>query len=154
MEIDLQHSDISHPDAVLCLDGYFSEIDRRFTTGFDRSRGGAAGDAAYAPPTGDFLVARMDGKAVGCGGVAFRDGGFAEIKRMWVSEGTRGHGVGYQILVGLEQVARNAGFKRVRLDSNRALTEAHALYARCGYIEIERYNDNPYADLWFEKALP
>jgi len=154
VEIDLQHCDVSHPDAVVCLDGYFREIDSRFTTGFDRSRGGAAGDAAYAPPTGAFLVARMDGKAVGCGGVAFRDGGYAEIKRMWVSRDARGLGVGYQILLGLELVAQNAGFTRARLDSNRALTEAHALYARCGYIEIERYNDNPYADLWFEKALP
>lgn len=153
MEIDLQRVDVSHPDAIFCLDGYFSEIDRRFATGFDRSRGGAAGDAAYASPTGDFLVARLQGKAVGCGGIAFRDGGFAEIKRMWVSQDARGHGVGYQILLRLEQVARDAGNTRVRLDSNSSLTEARALYARCGYAEIARYNDNPYADLWFERTL-
>lgn len=73
---------------------------------------------------------------------------------MWVSRDARGHGVGYQILLGLEQVAQNAGFSRIRLDSNRTLTEAHALYLRCGYGDIKRYNDNPYADLWFEKTLP
>ena len=39
------------------------------------------------------------------------------------------------------------------LDTNRTLTEAVALYARAGYTEIERYNDNPYAEAWFEKAL-
>lgn len=73
---------------------------------------------------------------------------------MWVASDARGHGVGYQILLCLEKVAQNAGFTRVRLDSNRSLTEAHGLYARCGYVEVDRYNDNPYADLWFEKTLP
>jgi hypothetical protein len=42
----------------------------------------------------------------------------------------------------------------VRLDTNGALTEAIALYARSGYAEIERYNDNPYAQRFFEKPLP
>jgi hypothetical protein len=33
------------------------------------------------------------------------------------------------------------------------LVEAIAMYRRAGYREIPRYNDNPYARLWFEKAL-
>ena len=43
--------------------------------------------------------------------------------------------------------------KTLRLDTNRALTEAHALYRSEGYREIARFNDNPYADHWFEKRL-
>ncbi|MFT4165896.1 MAG: hypothetical protein QM650_11700 [Microlunatus sp.] len=35
----------------------------------------------------------------------------------------------------------------------RSLTEAIALYDRSGYRRIPRYNDNPYAQLWFEKIL-
>ena len=44
-------------------------------------------------------------------------------------------------------------WRRLKLDTNRALNEAHALYRKLGYVEIARYNDNPYADHWFEKRL-
>ena len=40
---------------------------------------------------------------------------------------------------------------RVVLDTNRSLAEAQALYRKAGYRDTERYNDNPYADFWFEK---
>lgn len=143
---------LSHPDAAWCLDRYFSEIDSRFPTGFDRKTGGAPDDGIYAPPTGAFLLARAANQPVGCGAVAFRDG-FAEIKRMWVCETVRGQGLGYRLLLALEAAAGQGGFTTVRLDSNDALSEAHALYRRSGYVEIERYNDNPYAQVWFEKNL-
>lgn len=151
-EIELRRESVSHPDSVWCLSGYFEEIDRRFATGFVPARGGAGDDAGYTPPTGDFVIARMSGAPVGCGAIAFRDG-FAEIKRMWVSGEVRGAGVGFDILCALEGIARDAGFTCVRLDSNRSLTEAHRLYRRSGYGEIDRYNDNPYAEIWFEKTL-
>ena len=41
----------------------------------------------------------------------------------------------------------------MRLDTNETLTEAIALYRTSGYREIPRYNDNPHAHHWFEKAL-
>jgi hypothetical protein len=53
----------------------------------------------------------------------------------------------------LEAAARGKGLKTLRLDTNRALIEAHALYRSEGYQEIARFNDNPYADHWFEKQL-
>ena len=45
------------------------------------------------------------------------------------------------------------GLTTLRLDTNRALKEAHALYRKEGYREVDRFNDNPYADHWFEKRL-
>ncbi len=57
------------------------------------------------------------------------------------------------MLASLEAGARDAGLKAVRLDTNRALTEAHALYRKLGYVEIERFSDNPYAHHWFAKQL-
>jgi hypothetical protein len=45
------------------------------------------------------------------------------------------------------------GLKTLRLDTNRALKEAHALYRKEGFREIARFNDNPYAHHWFEKRL-
>ena len=53
----------------------------------------------------------------------------------------------------LETGARDMGLRTLRLDTNRALTEAHALYRKEGFREIARFNDNPYADHWFEKRI-
>jgi hypothetical protein len=53
----------------------------------------------------------------------------------------------------LESLAAADGNTVVRLDTNPTLTDAIAMYLRAGYVEIERYNDNPYAGHWFEKVL-
>ena len=53
----------------------------------------------------------------------------------------------------LEAAARDMGLRTLRLDTNRALTEAHALYRKEGFREVARFNDNPYAHHWFEKRL-
>jgi len=76
-----------------------------------------------------------------------------EIKRVWTAPSARGIGVARQVLSTLETAARQMGLRTLRLDTNRALTEAHALYRKEGFREIARFNDNPYADHWFEKRL-
>ena len=100
-----------------------------------------------------YLVARLGGEPVACGGVQRLPDGAAEVKRMWVHDDWRGAGLGARMLRRLEDDAREAGYDVVRLDTNSALTEAIALYERAGYHHIERYNDNPYARAWFEKGL-
>ncbi len=135
------------PDAQACLAAYFRELDERFEAGFDPGRGGPA-----ARPE-RMLVTRCDGHAVGCGALQRLDDWTAEIKRMWVAPEMRGRGLARRLLGALEDEARALGFARVRLDTNRALGEAQALYRRAGYRDIPRYNDNPYADFWFEKEL-
>jgi len=60
-------------------------------------------------------------------------------------------GIAQRLLDAIEEHAARTGLKTLRLDTNRTLKEAHALYVRNGYREIPRYNDNPYADHWFEK---
>ena len=77
----------------------------------------------------------------------------AEIKRMWVAPEARGLGIARRLLEALEDQARGAGMKRLVLDTNRSLLEAQAMYRKAGYRARERYNDNPYADFWFEKDL-
>ena len=79
--------------------------------------------------------------------------GTGEVKRMWVHEQWRGAGLGSRMLRELEALAVRLGYDRVVLDTNRTLTEAIAMYERAGYTPIERYNDNPYAEAWFEKPL-
>lgn len=140
-------------DARRCLEGYYAELGRRFEAGFDPQAGNNFDIAEMTPPKGHFVVARMDGEAVGCGALKLLEPGIGEVKRVWTAPSARGCGVARKVMEALEGLARGAGLALVRLDTNRALTEAHALYRRLGYREIERYNDNPYADHWFEKRL-
>ena len=77
----------------------------------------------------------------------------AEIKRLWVSGTVRGLGVGRRILGDLERHAAEAGWRSVRLDTNRTLVEAIRLYRSSGYTEVPAYNDEPYAHHWFAKRL-
>ena len=52
------------------------------------------------------------------------------------------------------QAAARSGATIVHLETNRALTEAIALYRSAGYREVPAFNDEPFADHWFEKQLP
>jgi DNA-binding MarR family transcriptional regulator/GNAT superfamily N-acetyltransferase len=140
-------------DARLCLDAYFRELAARFESGFDAGADDSAHVEDMTPPTGLFVIARLDGDAVGCGGFKRVDKATGEIKRVWTAPSARGIGVARRMLRTLEAAARENGLKTVRLDTNRALTEAHALYRSEGYREVARFNDNPYAHHWFEKRL-
>jgi DNA-binding MarR family transcriptional regulator/GNAT superfamily N-acetyltransferase len=140
-------------DARLCLDAYFRELAARFESGFDASADDSAPVEDMTPPTGLFVIARLDGDAVGCGGFKRVDKATGEIKRVWTAPSARGIGVARRMLRTLEAAAREKGLKTLRLDTNRALTEAHALYRSEGYGEVARFNDNPYAHHWFEKRL-
>jgi DNA-binding MarR family transcriptional regulator/predicted GNAT family N-acyltransferase len=141
------------PDARLCLDAYFRELAGRFEGGFDAAADDSAHVADMIPPSGLFVIARLDGDAVGCGGLKRVDRATGEIKRVWTAPSARGLGVARRMLRTLEAAAREKRLKTLRLDTNQALTEAHALYRSEGYQEIARFNDNPYADHWFEKQL-
>lgn len=131
---------------------YFAEIGRRF--GFDAA-GQADSDARLlVPPGGVFVVAVSDGEPVACGGLHAIAPSVGELKRMWVHGDWRGAGLGTRLLRHLEDLARARGLATLRLDTNAALTEAIAMYGRAGYQAVGRYNDNPWATHFFEKALP
>lgn len=133
---------------------YFAELDRRFPDGFDPELGDEAVPAdELAGPGGAFLLARAGGDVVGCGGVWTMAPGIGEIKRMWVAESYRGRGLGKALLAELEDHARRRDLGLVRLDTNGELNTAIAMYGKAGYRSIEPYNDNPFAELWFEKEL-
>jgi DNA-binding MarR family transcriptional regulator/GNAT superfamily N-acetyltransferase len=142
--------DPAHPHARRCMRAYAAELDRRFDGGFDPGRSISATDAELRPPAGLVLVATLQAEPVGCGALKFHPGAPTELKRMWVAEPARGLGVGRRLLAELEA---RAGAGVVRLETNRALTEAIALYRSSGYTEVAPFNDEPYAHHWFEKRL-
>ncbi len=139
--------DPRHPDARYCVQAYYAELARRFDGGFDPEH-------TLALDIGLFLVATLHGDPVGCGALKlYPDGGWAYLKRMWVSPTVRGLGLGRRLLAELEAQAAAQGMNTVRLETNRALTEAIALYRAAGYREVDAFNDEPYAHHWFAKTL-
>jgi DNA-binding MarR family transcriptional regulator/GNAT superfamily N-acetyltransferase len=149
--VTIEAADPASADARACFEAYFRELEERFEAGFDPARTVSADPEELVPPAGLFLIAQLDGHPVGCGALKVKARRLGEIKRMWVAPDARGLGIAQRLLDALEKHAAQMGLETLQLDTNRALKEARALYARNGYREIPRYNDNPYADHWFEK---
>ncbi len=104
---------------------------------------------------GTFLLARLDGRAIGCGALRPIGGRVAEVKRMFVRREARGCGIGRRILSDLESVARARGFASVRLETGTGQPEAIGLYESAGYRRIPCfgvYAHDP-RSVCFEKAL-
>ena len=151
--VEIEAVDPAQPDAQTCLREYVAELGRRFETGFDPARSIPAELHELRLPAGLFLVATLRSEPVGCGALKFHGDEPTELKRMWVADSVRGLGIGRRLLTELERHADAHGARVVRLETNKALTEAISLYRSAGYREVEAFNDEPYAHHWFEKQL-
>ena len=151
--VEVSQEPAASPEARACLESYYQELAERFETGFDPEAGDLTDAGQMSPPKGVFVLAQLDGRPIGCGGLRIVGPGLGEIKRVWTAGEARRLGVGRKLMAALEAAAREAGLARVRLDTNAALHEAQALYPKLGYREVARFNDNPYAHRWFEKTL-
>ena len=145
--------DPEHPDARYCLAEYVAELNRRSERGFDPSVGATALPHEVRPPAGRFFVAYLHGEAIGSGAVKHHAGGPSEIKRMWISPAARGLGLGRRLLEVLEATAVESGARVARIETSAVCTEALALYRSAGWVEVRPFNDEPFADHWFEKAV-
>lgn len=151
--VQLLPVDPSHPDARQCLRAYFAELDGRSQDGLHSDAALPVQPRQLRDPEGCLLIAYLRSEPVGCGGVKHPAGAPAEIKRMWVSPEARGLGIARRLLEELERRAAAAGARTVRLDTNRALTEAISMYRSGGYRKVAPFNDEAFADFWFEKRL-
>ncbi|MFG2296910.1 GNAT family N-acetyltransferase [Streptomyces sp. NPDC048603] len=146
------------PEATALRRAYYAEVAGRY---WKRSVSEAEIDQGMVddpaddlvPPTGAFVVGRLDGEPASCGGIRLLDPATAELTRVYVSPDARGSGGGAALLTALEEAARGLGAARIRLDTRTDLVEARGLYAKHGYAEIPAYNSGPYAQHWFEKVL-
>ena len=91
-----------------------------------------------------FFVVRVDGAAVGCGGVGFYDG-YAEVKRMFTRSTVRRQGVASALLRHLEGEAKEAGYSVLRLETGVYQREAIGFYERAGFERCEAFGD--YAEM-------
>jgi GNAT superfamily N-acetyltransferase len=79
-----------------------------------------------------------------------------EVKRVVVNAASRGKGLAARLMAELEAIGRDAGARRLILQTGDRQPEAVALYRRLGYSDIPIYE--PYVDaipfsLCFEKVL-
>jgi GNAT superfamily N-acetyltransferase len=151
--VQITSVDPEHPDARYCLAEYVAELNRRSPRGFDPSQGVTALPHEVRPPAGEFFVAYLDGEAIGCGAVKHHGDGPAEVKRMWIAPRARGLGLGRRLLERLEACAAAGGARVAHIETSAVLAEALSLYRSAGWVEVPAFNDEPFADLWFEKAL-
>jgi DNA-binding MarR family transcriptional regulator/GNAT superfamily N-acetyltransferase len=151
--VEIAPADPAGPEAQRCLEYYFAELNNRFRGGFDPGKGATTPIEEFVSSRGCFLLATLFGEPIGCGALRTLELGVGEIKRMWIAPHARGLGLGRRLLAELEHAALKRRLCTIRLDTNGVLGEAHQLYRSSGYHEIARFNDNPYAQLWFEKTL-
>jgi PhnO protein len=79
--------------------------------------------------------------------------GSAELKRLYIKPSRQGEGFGSLLFNTAIKFAKKAGFVKVYADTRRECAASRHMMEACGFKEIHRYNDNAYAELFFELHL-
>jgi GNAT superfamily N-acetyltransferase len=149
--IEVRRIPADTPDALWLVEAMIDSIVAIY--GGDLNSGPSATPEDFSPPGGGFVAIYDGERPVAGGGVKRVDADTGEIKRMYVVPDLRGQGLARTLLGALEDLARDLGYSRVRLDTGNKQPHALALYLSAGYSEISDYNGNPKASFWGEKLL-
>ena len=121
---------------------------------FEAELAGLPGE--YAAPSGQLLLAYVDGALAGCGGFrALADVDYAnacEMKRLYVRPAFRRCGLGRLLAQALLDEARRAGHSVMLLDTLDDMESARELYTTLGFEEIPPYYFNPIPGAHYLKA--
>ena len=97
----------------------------------------------YFENEGIFLVMTDEDQIIGTGAIHRIDDSICELKRVWLLFEYHGKGFGYRMIQELLAFAREKGYRRIRLETDRDdQRRAYQLYKRLGFYEIPRYSDN------------
>jgi putative acetyltransferase len=103
----------------------------------------------YAPPKGNLYLVLREQTPIGCGAFYPLCEDICEIKRLYLTAETRGHGIGKQLFERLLNDIQALGYAKVRLDSLKRLESATKLYGHYGFYPIPPYNENPHPDVYY-----
>ena len=140
MTLAVEHVERATADARVLVGELDAELNSEYPP---EQRHGFSVERIFQPGV-MFFIARLEGEAVGCGGVAFFDG-VAEVKRMYVRPAARGYGVARAILARLEAEARARGVRRLVLETGDVRHAAMRLYERNGFTRCGAFG--PYATM-------
>ena len=93
-------------------------------------------EGKYAPPEGCLYLLRVDGQNAGCGGMKRLDESRCELKRMYIRPSFRRMGLGRELALRIIEDAREAGYRRMLLDTLPFLQAAKALYRSLGFETV------------------
>lgn len=120
------------------------ELDQELSQDYTPEQRHGINLAAIFEPNIRFFLARQNGSAVGCGGLAlFSD--FAEIKRMYVRKTMRGRGIADGLMKRLIAEAAENSLRTLRLETGVHSLAAIRFYQRCGFVECPAFE--PYASM-------
>jgi putative acetyltransferase len=127
---------------IASIEGLFGEY--ASSLGVDLEYQGFSAELAalpgqYAPPSGDLLIAKVNGEVAGCVALRAYDQRSLEMKRLYVRPTTRGVGLGKRLVEAAITIARRSGYAEIRLDTLASMTSAQSLYRTLGFIEIAPY---------------
>jgi putative acetyltransferase len=102
----------------------------------------------------DFFAVRVAAELAGCGAIIWRDG-YGELKRFYVRDRFRGHGLGRHLLETVELHARSRGCQVLRLETGTLQPEAIALYRSSGFRDTACFGEytEHYLSIFLEKTL-
>ena len=117
------------------------EIDLCFQN-FERELSNLPGD--YAPPPGRLILAYDGPELAGCVALRKFSEDICEMKRLFLREPFRGHGLGRKLIDAVVGEAKQIGYQRLRLDTlPPKMNDAIALYESYGFKQIAPYYENP-----------
>ncbi|TGA95932.1 GNAT family N-acetyltransferase [Sporolactobacillus shoreae] len=88
-------------------------------------------------PRSLFVIAYIQGEAVGCGAIRPIDKNTAEVKRMYAK--LKRKGIGSKILDYLENEAHKMGYKKLILETRQINQKAVQFYKSKSYLRIHNY---------------
>ena len=153
MTITVSPEDPRAPEPQALLTAFVDEIRHRYDA--PPADVGYFDPSVVSVPKSVFLVARVEGRAVGCGALVPFEDDVVEIKRMFVLPQERGHGIAKKILDRLQSLAQEFDYDRIRLETGTKQPESIALYGKSGFYRVPNFPpfENDHTAVCFEKRI-